>query len=61
LGLAHAADHSIRSNRYAVRDGDHLEPLFSGTALNLSPFTVVFSVFFWRFMWDFRALLWVCP
>ena len=31
--------------------GNYLEPLFSGTALNISPFTVVFSVFFWSFMW----------
>jgi predicted PurR-regulated permease PerM len=33
--------------------GNYLEPLFSGTALNISPFTVVFSVFFWSFMWGF--------
>ena len=32
--------------------GNYLEPLFSGTALNISPFTVVFSVFFWSFMWE---------
>ena len=31
--------------------GNYLEPMFSGTALNISPFTVVFSVFFWSFMW----------
>lgn len=31
--------------------GNYLEPLFSGATLNISPFTVVFSVFFWSFMW----------
>jgi AI-2 transport protein TqsA len=31
--------------------GNYLEPLFSGTALNISPFTILFSVFFWSFMW----------
>ena len=31
--------------------GNYLEALFSGTALNISPFAVVFSVFFWSFMW----------
>jgi AI-2 transport protein TqsA len=37
--------------------GNYLEPLFSGTALNISPFTVVFSVFFWSFMWGLPGAL----
>jgi predicted PurR-regulated permease PerM len=31
--------------------GSYIEPRVSGTALALSPFVVLFSVFFWTFMW----------
>jgi predicted PurR-regulated permease PerM len=31
--------------------GSYIEPRVSGTALSLSPFVVLFSVFFWTFMW----------
>jgi predicted PurR-regulated permease PerM len=31
--------------------GSNIEPRVSGTALALSPFIVLFSVFFWTFMW----------
>ena len=41
--------------------GKYLEPLFSGTALNISPFTVVFSIFFWSFMWGLPGALRYSP
>jgi AI-2 transport protein TqsA len=31
--------------------GSYLEPLLTGTSLAISPFAVVFAVFFWSFMW----------
>ncbi len=31
--------------------GSYLEPRISGAALSISPFVVLFSVFFWSFMW----------
>ncbi|ACB97172.1 AI-2E family transporter [Beijerinckia indica] len=31
--------------------GSYLEPLFTGKALAISPFFVVFAVFFWSFLW----------
>lgn len=31
--------------------GSYLEPLLIGTSLAISPFAVIFSVFFWSFMW----------
>jgi predicted PurR-regulated permease PerM len=31
--------------------GSYLEPRFSGSALAISPFVVVVSVFFWAFLW----------
>jgi predicted PurR-regulated permease PerM len=31
--------------------GSYLEPLLTGASLALSPFAVVFTVFFWTFMW----------
>lgn len=31
--------------------GSYLEPRFVGTALSISPFVVLFSVFFWTFLW----------
>jgi predicted PurR-regulated permease PerM len=31
--------------------GSYLEPRIAGAALSLSPFLVLFSVFFWTFMW----------
>ena len=31
--------------------GSYLEPRFSGTALAVSPFLIVFTVFFWTFLW----------
>lgn len=31
--------------------GSYLEPRFSGTALAVSPFLIVFAVFFWTFLW----------
>lgn len=31
--------------------GNYIEPLLSGSILNMSPYTVVFAVFFWTFMW----------
>jgi predicted PurR-regulated permease PerM len=31
--------------------GNYLEPLFAGTALAVSPFMVLFAVFFWSFLW----------
>lgn len=31
--------------------GSYLEPLLIGTSLSISPFAVIFAVFFWSFMW----------
>jgi AI-2 transport protein TqsA len=31
--------------------GSYLEPLLAGATLTISPFVVVFAVFFWSFMW----------
>ncbi len=31
--------------------GSYLEPLLIGSSLAISPFAVIFSVFFWSFMW----------
>ncbi len=31
--------------------GSYLEPFLTGTSLAISPFAVMFSVFFWSFMW----------
>jgi AI-2 transport protein TqsA len=31
--------------------GNYLEPLVAGAALTISPFAVVFGVFFWGFLW----------
>ena len=31
--------------------GSYLEPRFSGSALAISPFLIVFAVFFWTFLW----------
>jgi AI-2 transport protein TqsA len=31
--------------------GSYLEPLIAGTVLSISPFLVLFSVFFWTFLW----------
>jgi predicted PurR-regulated permease PerM len=31
--------------------GSYLEPLLTGASLAISPFAVVFAVFFWSFMW----------
>jgi AI-2 transport protein TqsA len=31
--------------------GSYLEPRIAGSALSMSPFLVLFSVFFWAFMW----------
>ena len=31
--------------------GNYVEPMVSGSALSISPFIVVFSIFFWTFMW----------
>jgi AI-2 transport protein TqsA len=31
--------------------GSYLEPLLIGTSLAISPFAVIFAVFFWSFMW----------
>jgi AI-2 transport protein TqsA len=31
--------------------GNYIEPLFAGTALAVSPFMVLFAVFFWSFLW----------
>jgi predicted PurR-regulated permease PerM len=31
--------------------GSYLEPRFVGSALSISPFLVLFSVFFWAFLW----------
>jgi predicted PurR-regulated permease PerM len=31
--------------------GSYLEPRIAGAALSLSPFLVLFAVFFWAFLW----------
>ena len=31
--------------------GSYLEPLLTGASLSISPFAVIFSIFFWSFMW----------
>lgn len=31
--------------------GNYVEPVVSGSTLSISPFVVVFSIFFWTFMW----------
>ena len=31
--------------------GSYLEPLLTGASLAISPFAVIFAVFFWSFMW----------
>ncbi len=31
--------------------GSYLEPLLTGASLKISPFAVIFAVFFWSFMW----------
>lgn len=31
--------------------GSYLEPILTGASLAISPFAVIFSVFFWSFMW----------
>ncbi|AJY47447.1 AI-2E family transporter [Martelella endophytica] len=31
--------------------GNYVEPMVSGSTLSISPFIVVFSIFFWTFMW----------
>ncbi|MEO1985690.1 MAG: AI-2E family transporter [Martelella sp.] len=31
--------------------GNYVEPMVSGSTLSISPFVVVFSIFFWTFMW----------
>jgi len=31
--------------------GSYLEPRFVGNALSISPFVVLFAVFFWAFLW----------
>jgi AI-2 transport protein TqsA len=31
--------------------GSYLEPRIAGTALSISPFLVLFAVFFWTFVW----------
>jgi predicted PurR-regulated permease PerM len=31
--------------------GSYLEPRMAGAALSLSPFLVLFAVFFWTFLW----------
>ena len=31
--------------------GSYIEPRVAGNALSISPFTVLFSVFFWTYLW----------
>ncbi len=37
--------------------GSYLEPLFTAKTLSISPFFVVFSVFFWSFLWGLPGTL----
>ncbi|WP_294534083.1 AI-2E family transporter [uncultured Rhodoblastus sp.] len=37
--------------------GSYLEPLFTAKTLTISPFFVVFSVFFWSFLWGLPGTL----
>jgi AI-2E family transporter len=37
--------------------GSYLEPRIAGGALSLSPFLVLFAVFFWAFLWGIRRSL----
>ena len=41
--------------------GNYVEPLVAGAALSISPFAVVFAVFFWGLFWAYPAPLSVCP
>ena len=40
---------SLNLIQFAI--GNYVEPMVSGSALSISPFVVVFSIFFWTFMW----------
>ena len=31
--------------------GSYIEPMLAGASLNISPFAVIFAVFFWSFLW----------
>lgn len=35
--------------------GSYLEPMVAGSVLSMSPFLVLFAVFFWAFLWGSRA------
>ena len=37
--------------------GSYLEPRIAGAALALSPFVVLFAVFFWSFLWGLPGAL----
>jgi AI-2 transport protein TqsA len=37
--------------------GSYLEPRIAGSALSISPFLVLFAVFFWTFVWGYRRRL----
>jgi predicted PurR-regulated permease PerM len=37
--------------------GSYLEPRIAGSALSLSPFAVLFTVFFWTFLWGIPGAL----
>jgi predicted PurR-regulated permease PerM len=37
--------------------GSYLEPRIAGRALSLSPFAVLFTVFFWTFLWGIPGAL----
>ncbi len=37
--------------------GSYLEPLFTGKALAISPFLVVFTVFFWSLLWGLPGMV----
>lgn len=41
--------------------GSYLEPQFTGTSLAISPFAVIFAVFFWSFMWGISGPSSACP
>ena len=40
--------------------GSYLEPRIAGAALSMSPFLVLFSVFFWMFVWGIPGPLSAC-
>ena len=47
----------MRLNLVQFLIGSYLEPRVAGAALSISPFLVLFAVFFWMFLWGIPGAL----